>query len=197
MKTLASPSGIFSSLLCALFLSSVGSAHAAFKCQGADGKIEYSDRPCDTTKSTLDKPNANKGVQSKPLAVPMEQLQKLFTDFEPRLCEREALAAELERANRSGEMTKAPAAWRVKQDKLIELNDVMIDFQLRAGKITKPAGNDSAETAALRKFQAGLITCEQRGIVQPAAAPTATTKPATATPAAPAPAPSPAKPAAK
>lgn len=204
MKTPASPTGFFSALLFILFLAPIGSAQAAFKCQGADGKIEYSDRPCDTTKNTLDKPNTNKGVQSKPIAVPMEQLQKLFADFEPRLCEREALAAELDRAGRSGEITKAPLAWRSKQDKLIELNDIMVEFKLRAGKITKPAGNGSAETAALQEFQASLKSCGQRGVIPPAAAaPTAppavpvaaTTKP-TATPAA-APAPAPAKPAAK
>jgi hypothetical protein len=148
-----------------------GTAHAAFKCQGADGKIEYSDKPCDTTKNTLDKPTANKGVQSRPIGNPMEQLQKLFTDYEPRLCEREALSAELDRANRAGELTKSPAAWRVKQDKLIELNEVMVDFQLRASKITKPAGNDSAETAALRKFQAGLKACEQKAASAAAPAP--------------------------
>ncbi len=189
MKTPASPTGFFSALLCVLFLVPIGSAQAAFKCQGADGKIEYSDRPCDTTKNTLDKPNSNKGVQSKPIAVPMEQLQNLFTDFEPRLCEREALAAELERAHRSGEMSKAPAMWRIRQDKLIELNEVMIDFQLRTGKVTKPAGNDSAETAALRKFQAGLKTCVQRGVIQSSTVPTAATAPAAA--------PTAAKPAAK
>lgn len=139
------------------------------------------------------------GVQARPLVSPMDQLQKIFTDFEPRLCEREALAAEIDRAHRSGDITKAPAAWRAKQDQLIELNDVMIDFQLRAGKITKPVGNDSAETAALRKFQAGLKTCEQRGVTQPAATPAKPASPA-ATPApapTPASAPAPAKPAAK
>jgi hypothetical protein len=175
-------------------LLSAGHAHAAFKCQGADGKIEYSDRPCDTTKNTLDKPNANKGVLSRPIGNPMEQLQKLFGDYEPRLCERELLAAELDRANRSGELTKSPAAWRPKQDKLIELNEVMVDFQLRAGKITKAAGNDSAETAALRKFQAGLKTCEQK-IAAPStpATPASSAMPTAAPPAAPAPS----KPAAK
>ncbi|MCE2724153.1 MAG: DUF4124 domain-containing protein [Burkholderiales bacterium] len=189
MKTPASPTGFSSALLFILFLAPIGSAQAAFKCQGADGKIEYSDRPCDTTKNTLDKPNTNKGVQSKPIAVPMEQLQKLFADFEPRLCEREALAAELDRAGRSGEITKAPLAWRSKQDKLIELNDIMVEFKLRAGKITKPAGNGSAETAALRKFQAGLKTCVQRGVIQSSTVPTAATAPAAA--------PTAAKPAAK
>ncbi len=185
MKT----SALLSVLVSVALTTTAGTAHAAFKCQGADGKIEYSDKPCDTTKNTLDKPTTNKGVQSRPIGNPMEQLQKLFSDYEPRLCERETLSSELDRANRSGELTKSPAAWRVKQDKLIELNEVMVDFQLRAGKITKAAGNDSAETAALRKFQAGLKACETKA---PAAA-SATPAPA----AIPAPAPAPAKPATK
>ncbi|MFM7293290.1 MAG: hypothetical protein ACKO1K_00525 [Burkholderiales bacterium] len=192
MKTLASPTRFFSGVLCVLLLSTIGSARAAFKCQGADGKIEYSDRACDTTKTALDKPNAGKTVQPKVVANPMEQLEKLFADFEPRLCEREALAAELDRAGRSGEITKAPLAWRSKQDSLIELNDIMVDFQLRAGKITKPAGNGSAETAALQKFQASLKSCGQHGVIQ---ASTASTTASTA--ATPAPVASPTKPAAK
>lgn len=156
-------------------------AQAAFKCQGADGKIEYSDRPCDTNKNTLDKPNANTGVQTRAIGNPMAQLEKLFTDYEPRLCEREKLATELDVANRSGEMNKAKDAWRPKQDKLIELNDVMVDFQLRASRITKAAGNDSPETAAMRKFQVNLKTCEQRMAttkVEPPAAPTKPVAPA-------------------
>jgi hypothetical protein len=142
-----------------LCLTTSQPAMAAYKCQGSDGKIEYSDRPCETNKNTVDRPNANRGIQSKPIAVPMETLQKLFVDFEPRLCEREALSVELDIAGRKGDISKQPAEWRPKQDKLIELNDVMVDFQLRAGKITKPAGNDSPEMAALRKFQASLKGC--------------------------------------
>jgi len=145
-----------------VLLLAAPSAQAAFKCQGADGKIEYSDRACETNKNTLDKPTTNKGVQTRAIGKPMEQLEKLFTDYEPRLCEREKLAAELDVANRSGEVTKAREAWRPKQDKLIELNEVMVDFQLRAGKIAKAGGNDSPETAALRKYQANLKTCDQR-----------------------------------
>jgi len=162
-------------------------AQAAFKCQGADGKIEYSDRPCETNKNTLEKPTTNKGVQSRAIGNPMAQLEKLFTDYEPRLCEREALAFQLDAANRSGEVGKARDAWRPRQDKLIELNEVMVDFQLRANKITKPAGNDSAETAALRKFQAGLKTCTERAAAaraEPAApAPTKPVSPSKPSPA--------------
>ncbi|MFN7221608.1 MAG: DUF4124 domain-containing protein [Burkholderiales bacterium] len=153
-------------------------AMAAFKCQGADGKVEYSDRPCDTSKNTVNAPNANKGIQSRPAVNPMDQLEKLFTDFRPRLCEREALSAELDRANRSGEFGKQVDVWKPKQDKLLELNDVMVDFQQRASKITKPSGNDSKEMAALRKFQAGLKEC-----IPPA--PVAATPPAPTAPAKP------------
>lgn len=154
-------------------------AVAAFKCQGADGKVEYSDRPCDTTKSTVNAPNANRGIQSRPTVNPMEQLEKLFTDFRPRLCDREALSAELDRANRSGDFRKQAEVWKPKQDKLLELNDVMVDFQQRAGKITKAAGNDSKEMAALRKFQAGLKDCippAPAAAAAPAAAPAPKTK---------------------
>ncbi len=158
------------------------SAHAAFKCQGADGKIEYSDRACDTNKNTVKKPNTNKGVQSRPIGNPKEQLEKLFADFEPRLCEREKLSAGIDAASRSGDMTKTPAVWRPKQERLLELNDVMVDFQTRAGKITKAAGNDSPETAALRKFQAGLRNCDAKA----APAKADSTAPVATSPAAPA-----------
>lgn len=151
-------------------------AMAAFKCQGADGKVEYSDRPCDTSKNTVNAPNANRGIQSRPTVNPMEQLEKLFADFRPRLCEREALSAELDRANRSGEFRKQADVWKPKQDKLLELNDVMVDFQQRASKITKPAGNDSKEMAALRRFQAGLKECIPPAPAAPTPAPAAAAK---------------------
>jgi hypothetical protein len=153
MKILASPTRFFSGALCAPLVSTIGRARAAFKCQGADSKIEYSDRAYDTTKTALDKPDTSKTVQSNVVANPIEQLQKFFADLEPRLCEREALAAELDLAGRSGEITKAPLAWRSKQNKRIGLNDIMVEFQLSAGIITKPAGNANAETAARQKFQ--------------------------------------------
>ncbi len=156
-------------------------AHAQFKCQGADGKIEYSDRPCDTSKNTLDKPRANSGVQTRPIGDPMTQLEKLFSDYEPRLCEREKLDIELDTARRDGAIAKQPAAWRVRQDRQIELNEVLVDFQMRAGKITKAAGNDSKEMAALRKFQLGLKKCDPNkpaAVVEPKVEPKAEPKPA-------------------
>lgn len=160
---------------CATFAFTLSTpAHATFKCKGADGKIEYSDRACDTSKDTLDKPNGGKGVQSKPAGNPMEQMEKLFTDFEPRLCEREKVAAEIDRANRTGEFTKSPAIWKPKQDRLLELNEVMIDFQTRTGKITKVAGYESKEMLALRKFQVSLRDCGK--LPEPPAPPPAPSK---------------------
>ncbi len=156
-------------------------AEAAFKCQAADGKIEYSDRPCETNKNTLDKPRASTGVQSRPIGNPMDQLNKLFADYEARLCDREILGIELEAARFSGAIAKQPANWKVKQDRQIELNETLVDFQIRAGKITKAAGNDSQETAALRKFQLGLKDCGH-----PKTAPATPAVPAAPTPAPPA-----------
>jgi hypothetical protein len=173
---------VFSALLFTTISLLAGpAAHAAFKCKAADGKIEYSDRPCDTSKDTLDKPNANKGIQTKAIGNPLEQLEKLFGEYQPRLCEREKLAAEIDIANRSGELTKNAAAWRPKQDQLLQLNEVQVDFQQRAGKITRPAGNESKEMAALRKFQLGLRDCS-RQVMAPAtpAAPAAPAKTPTA-----------------
>ncbi len=160
----------------ALFSANV---HAQFKCQGADGKIEYSDRLCDTSKNTLDKPRTNAGVQTRPIGDPMAQLEKLFTDYEPRLCEREKLDIELDAARREGAIAKQPTAWRVRQDRQIELNEVLVDFQMRVGKITKAAGNDSKEMAALRKFQLGLKKCDPTKpapLVEPTAEPKVETK---------------------
>lgn len=135
-------------------------AQAAYKCQGADGKVEYSDRPCDTTKNTLDKPRTNTGVVTRTIGNPLEQLEKIFVDYEPRLCERDKLATELDMARRKGDIAASPAKWKTKQDRQIELNEVLVDFQARTSKITKAAGNDSAEMAVLRKFQLGLKTCD-------------------------------------
>jgi hypothetical protein len=135
-------------------------AYAAYKCQGADGKVEYSDRACETNKNTLDQPKSNTGVTTRPIGNPMEQLEKIFVDYAPRLCEREKLAVELDAANRKGDVASKPAVWKNKQDRLIELNEVLVDFQARASKITKPAGNDSKEMAALRKFQLWLKDCD-------------------------------------
>ena len=143
-----------------ILLASIMPAHAAYKCQGADGKVEYSDRPCDTSKNTLDKPRTNTGVVTRTIGNPMEQLDKIFVEYEPRLCERDKLAMELDAARRKGDIAASPAKWKTKQDRQIELNEVLVDFQARTSKITKAAGNDSAEMAALRKFQLSMKTCD-------------------------------------
>jgi Domain of unknown function (DUF4124) len=151
-------------------------AHAAYKCQGADGKVEYSDRPCETTKNTLDKPKTNTGIVTRAIGNPMEQLDKLFVDYHARLCEREKLANEMSDASRKGDIAKQPAMWKVKQDRQIELNEVLVDFQSRAGKITSAAGNDSKETAALRKFQLSLKNCDPTKPYVPTLAPSGDVK---------------------
>ena len=168
-------------MIAAVCAAQIGQAEAAFKCQGPDGKVEYSDRACETSKNTLDKPKTNTGVQSRAIGNPMEQLEKLFADYEARLCEREKLEMELDTARRAGEVAKQPAAWKARQDRQTELNDILVDFQMRAGKITKPAGNDSKETAALRKYQLSLKKCAVAAPVAPVASATPAT-PATAAP---------------
>ena len=129
-----------------------------YKCKSANGRIEYSDIPCASNTDELSKPRGA-ATTSKPLAVPMQQLEKLIKEYEKRLCEREQVATEIDIANRAGEISKNAAAWRARQDHLSNLNESLVEFQGKASKITRPTGNDSAESAALRKFQAGLKDC--------------------------------------
>jgi len=133
----------------------------SYKCKGADGKIEYSDRPCTPDKDVLAKPQATSSVSSKPVTSPMQQLQTLFTDYEERLCEREKLSMELDKANRNGDTVKAKDVWKPKQERLYFLNDTLIEFQDKAGKVVKVAGTDSEESAALRKYQRRLKDCDK------------------------------------
>ncbi len=130
----------------------------SYKCKGADGRIEYSDRPCSTDKDQLLQPKSG-GITSKPLVQPMEQLQAAFKEYEARLCEREKLATEIDTANRAGEISNNTAAWKLKQDRLSNLNEVLIEFQGKTGKYTRGAGSDSPEATALRKFQSKLKDC--------------------------------------
>ncbi len=130
----------------------------SYKCKGADGRIEYSDRPCSTDKDVLAQPKSAT-ITSKPLAVPMQQLEAAFKEYESRLCEREQLATEIDAANRAGEISKNAAAWKPKQDRLSDLNEILIEFQGKTGKITRAAGSDSPESTALRKFQTKLKDC--------------------------------------
>ena len=146
----------------ALLLAMTPDAMAAnYKCKGADGKIEYSDRPCESTKESLNQPRSAAGVVSAPTVAPMIRLEGLFADYEPRLCEREQLASEIDMALRSGELKKAEAAWKPKQERLNTLNDNLIEFQEKAGKVTKGTASDSPEMMAVRKFQSKLKACNQ------------------------------------
>lgn len=144
----------------AFFLTMHSVAIAAnYKCKGADGKIEYSDRPCDTGKESLTQPRSAGGVVSTPTIAPMVRLETLFKDYEPRLCEREKLATEIDIAQRSGELKKAEATWKPRQERLSLLNDTLIEFQDKAGKVTKGTASDSTEMMAVRKFQRSLKDC--------------------------------------
>ncbi|MEO8385481.1 MAG: DUF4124 domain-containing protein [Betaproteobacteria bacterium] len=130
-----------------------------YKCKGSDGKIEYSDRPCDTSKESLNQQRSPGGIVSTPAVAPMLKLENLFADFEPRLCEREKLATEVDMAQRSGVLKSSEAVWKPKQERLNLLNDSLIEFQEKAGKITKGTGSDSKEMMAVRKFQRKLKEC--------------------------------------
>ena len=159
MRTIKISSIVGFSVL-AVLLSSQSSAIADnFKCKGADGKIEYSDRPCDTSKQSLTPQRSAGGVVSAPTVAPMARLEALFADFEPRLCERETLATEIDIAQRSGELKTSEATWKPRQERLNLLNDTLIEFQEKAGKVTKGTASDSAEMMAVRKFQRKLKDC--------------------------------------
>ena len=130
-----------------------------YKCKGSDGKIEYSDRPCDTSKESLSQPRSVGGVVSAPAVAPMVRLEALFADYQPRLCERETLAAEVDLAQRSGQLKTAETIWKPKQERLNLLNDTLIEFQDKAGKVTKGTASDSAEMMSVRRFQRKLKDC--------------------------------------
>jgi hypothetical protein len=148
----------FSALLLCLAMTSTAMADS-YKCKSADGKIEYSDRPCDTSKESLTQPRSAGGVVATPTVAPKVRLDALFTDYETRLCEREKLATEVDIAQRSGELKKDEAAWKPRQERLSLLNDTLIEFQDKAGKITKGTASDSAEMMAVRSFQRKLKDC--------------------------------------
>jgi hypothetical protein len=170
------------SAACFILFSSLPAEAASFKCKGPDGRVEYSDRACEATKDTLDGPKKPSAPSSRPVVSPMEQLEKLFVDFEPRLCEREALSAEIDRANRAGKFKADSPEWKPKSDRLFELNEARVDFTSRTNKIIQPTSRDSAERAAVLKFQLTLKNCDrpQQKVVEtnPAAgAQTASAKP--------------------
>ena len=146
----------------AMFLAMQSTVMAQnYKCKGTDGKIEYSDRPCDNSKEVLSKPRSATGTISSPGVVPMMLLETLFADYEPRLCEREKLATDVDMAQRSGELKTAEAVWKPKQERLNFLNDTLVEFQEKAGKVTKGTASDSPEMMVVRKFQRKLKDCGQ------------------------------------
>ncbi len=130
-----------------------------YKCKGADGKIEYRDRACEADKESLTKPAATTGVTTAPAIAAMKQLETLLADYEPRLCERERLAAEVDIAQRSGELKKAESLWKLRQERLNILNDNLIEFQSKASKVTKGTASDSPEMMTVRNFQRKLKGC--------------------------------------
>ena len=89
----------------------------------------------------------------------MRRLETLFADYEPRLCERERLASEIDMAQRSGELKHADARWKLRQERLSALNDNLIEFQDKAGKVTKGSASDSPEMMSVRNFQRKLKSC--------------------------------------
>ncbi len=156
-----------------LFLCTSALAQS-YKCQGADGKIEYSDRPCAEGKSILTDPSKKSGASFKPMVAPMERLNALFTEYHDRLCEREKLATEIDIANRNGTMKKGSEEWKAKEERLSLLNDTQVEFQEKAGKIAQPAGLESEESKELRRFRTKLRDCGK--IPEPPPAPPAPAK---------------------
>jgi len=121
------------------------------KCKGADGKIEYSDRPCIAEKSA---PFEAGGKSVNPT---VEKLGLLFAEYEERLCERERLANETDRAARSA--TLHLPAWAAKEARLRDLNEELVQFQTKASKFTSGKPSDSEETMAARQFQIRVRKC--------------------------------------
>ena len=132
-----------------------------YKCRASDGKIEYSDRPCDNGKEVLSRPRAGTGLSTSPPIAPIALLESLFKEYEPRLCEREMLATEIDSAQRSGGLKSAEAVWKPKQERLTFLNDTLIEFQDKTSKVSKGTASDSPEMTAVRKFQRKLKECGQ------------------------------------
>ena len=149
--------GLFA--LAIMLAMQTGAMAENYKCKSSDGRIEYSDRPCDTSKESLSQPRAGAGVVSAPTIAPLKRLEALFADYDFRLCERERLASEIEVAQRSGELKTAEARWKLRQERLTFLNDTLIEFQEKAAKITKGSVSDSVEMMAVRNFQRKLKTC--------------------------------------
>ncbi len=131
------------------------------KCVSPDGKVEFSDLPCPNGKESDDKSKGNAGAAVRASNKSMAQLEALFAEYEAPLCEREKLSADIDRANRGGDLNNAPEKWKPKQERLVELNKLQVDFRARAAKITNITGDDSKEMVALRKFQLSLKNCDK------------------------------------
>ena len=128
------------------------------KCKGADGKIEYSDRPCVTEKPALSASSATASAVSEKAASPaIEKLNLLFAEYEERLCQRERLANETDRAARNA--TLHLPGWTAKEAKLRDLNEDLVQFQTKANKFTSGKPSDSEETMAVRQFQIKVRKC--------------------------------------
>lgn len=125
------------------------------KCKGADGKIEYSDRPCAGEKSASSTSSAASG--DKTVSPSIEKLNLLFAEYEERLCERERLANETDRAARNA--TLHLPAWAAKEARLRDLNEDLVQFQTKASKFTSGKASDSEETMAVRQFQIKVRKC--------------------------------------
>lgn len=131
-------------------------AAASHKCRGADGKIEYRDQPCNTAhpaSPSKEKPE----VIAKAPAAPADKFGALFDDYESRLCERERLASEVDRAARSGKSQAAD--FKVKEDRLRDLNEDLIQFQSKLAKLTTGKAFESQEMMNVRQFQAKVRKC--------------------------------------
>jgi hypothetical protein len=141
-----------------IILSTLNSGNAFaenHKCKGADGKIEYSDRPCVAEKSASSTSSTASG--DKPVSPSIEKLNLLFAEYEERLCERERLANETDRAARNA--TLHLPAWAAKEAKLRDLNEDLVQFQTKASKFTNGKASDSEETMAVRQFQIKVRKC--------------------------------------
>ena len=148
-------------ILVLLFLSIVFStlnfsnaAAESHKCKGADGKIEYSDRPCVAEKLAA---STSAAVGDKAVSPATEKLNLLFAEYEERLCQRERLSNETDRAARNA--TLHLPAWAAKEAKLRDLNEDLVQFQTKASKFTSGKASDSEETMAVRQFQIKIRKC--------------------------------------
>jgi hypothetical protein len=140
---------VFSSL-------TVLSAAASNKCMGADGKVEYRDQPCGNASPASASKEKTDAV-AKPSAAPADKFSALFNDYEPRLCERERLASEVDRAARSGKSQAAD--FKVKEDRLRDLNEDLIQFQAKLAKLTVGKAFESEEMVNVRQFQSKVRKC--------------------------------------